>query len=59
MAQQIIGSPATVRDGVSALLEKTAADELMIVTSMHGGADRIRSYELVHEALVPAPVQGP
>jgi luciferase family oxidoreductase group 1 len=56
LEQQIIGSPETVRDGVRELLERTAADELMIVTAMHGGADRIRSYELVHEALVPAPV---
>ena len=56
LEQQIIGSPDTVRDGVRELLERTAADELMIVTAMHGGADRIRSYELVHEALVPAPV---
>jgi luciferase family oxidoreductase group 1 len=56
LGQQIIGSPDTVRDGVRELLERTAADELMIVTAMHGGADRIRSYELLHEALVPAPV---
>lgn len=56
MEQQIIGASATVRDGVRALLDRTAADELMIVTSMHAGADRIRSYELVHEALAPAPV---
>ncbi len=56
LEQQIIGSPDTVRDGVRELLERTAADELMIVTAMHGGAERIRSYELVHEALVPAPV---
>jgi luciferase family oxidoreductase group 1 len=56
LEQQIIGSPDTVRDGVRELLERTAADELMIVTAMHGGAERIRSYELLHEALVPAPV---
>jgi luciferase family oxidoreductase group 1 len=56
MSQQIIGSPDTVRDGVRELLERTAADELMVVTAMHGGIDRIRSYELLHEALVPAPV---
>jgi len=56
IGQQIIGSPDTVRDGVRDLLDRTAADELMVVTAMHGGADRIRSYELLHEALVPASV---
>lgn len=56
MSQQIIGSPDTVREGVTELLERTEADELMIVTAMHGAADRIRSYEIVHEALVGAPV---
>ncbi|MGI5130798.1 LLM class flavin-dependent oxidoreductase [Pseudonocardia sp. CA-107938] len=56
MEQQIIGSPDTVRDGVRELLDRTAADELMIVTAMHGAADRIRSYEIVHDALVGTPV---
>jgi luciferase family oxidoreductase group 1 len=56
LGQQIIGAPDTVRDGVRELLDRTAADELMIVTAMHGGTARIRSYELLHEALVPASV---
>jgi luciferase family oxidoreductase group 1 len=48
---QVIGSPATVRDGVRTLLDQTRADELMVVTSVHDGADRLRSYELLAEAL--------
>jgi luciferase family oxidoreductase group 1 len=55
MAGQIIGSPATVRDGVQALVERTGVDELMVTTVTHDGADRIRSYELLSDVLAPAP----
>jgi luciferase family oxidoreductase group 1 len=55
MAGQIIGSPATVREGVRALVERTGVDELMVTTNTHDGADRIRSYELLSGALAPAP----
>lgn len=44
---QIIGSPDTVRAGVHELVERTGVDELMVVTSTHNGADRLRSYELL------------
>ena len=56
MAGQIIGSPDTVREGVDALVERTGVDELMVVTSTHDGADRLRSYELLAEAVARAPV---
>ncbi|WP_308282611.1 LLM class flavin-dependent oxidoreductase [Pseudonocardia nigra] len=56
LGSQIIGSPATVRDGVRELLERTGVDELMVVTSTHDGADRLRSYELFAEAVTPATV---
>jgi len=48
---QIIGSPTTVLDGVRELVERTAADELMVVTGTHDGADRLRSYELLAAAV--------
>ncbi|WP_252435070.1 LLM class flavin-dependent oxidoreductase [Pseudonocardia humida] len=51
LASQIIGSPRTVLDGVRELVARTAADELMVVTGTHGGADRLRSYELLAEAV--------
>jgi luciferase family oxidoreductase group 1 len=44
---QVIGSPDTVRRGLSELLGRTRADELMITTMLHGHTDRLRSYELV------------
>ncbi len=53
---QVIGDPATVRDGVTALLDATGVQELMITTSAHSGADRLRSYELLAEAVAPMPV---
>jgi luciferase family oxidoreductase group 1 len=47
----VIGSPETVREQLVALQERTGADELMIMTQMHDGADRLRSYEIVAEAM--------
>ena len=40
-----------MRDGVRELVERTGVDELMVTTNTHDGADRIRSYELLAEAL--------
>lgn len=51
MVKRIVGSPGTVRHETGQLLEATGADELMITTSVHPHADRLRSYELVAEAL--------
>ena len=51
LASQINGSPATVRQGVADLLEACGADELMVTTMVHDHADRLRSYELLAEAL--------
>jgi luciferase family oxidoreductase group 1 len=51
LAGQVIGSPETVRAGVTELVERTGVDELMVVTSTHDGADRLRSYRLLAEAL--------
>src|SRR5262245_39873575 len=50
-ATHVVGSPATVREGLLALQERTAADELMLTTNVYDHADRLRSYELVAEAL--------
>jgi len=53
-AAQLIGSPQTVRDGLAQLLEHTKADELMITTMVFDPADRIRSFDLVAQAVLPA-----
>lgn len=46
---QAIGSPETVRQQLSSLLERTAADELMLTTMVYDIEDRIRSFELITE----------
>jgi luciferase family oxidoreductase group 1 len=48
---QLIGSPETVRRGLTELLERTKADELMLTTMVFDPADRLRSFELVAEAM--------
>jgi luciferase family oxidoreductase group 1 len=55
-ADQIIGGPATVRAGLTDLLERTQADELMVTTLVHDPADRLPSFELVADvAALPTP----
>ena len=46
---QVIGGPETVRRGLEDLLEATQVDELMVTTSTHDPADRLRSYSLLAE----------
>lgn len=45
----VVGDPDTVRRGLASLVERTAADELMITTMVHGHADRLESYRLLAE----------
>lgn len=52
---QVIGSPQTVREQLGALVARTGVQELMITTQTHDGADRLRSYELVADALALSP----
>jgi alkanesulfonate monooxygenase SsuD/methylene tetrahydromethanopterin reductase-like flavin-dependent oxidoreductase (luciferase family) len=46
---QALGSPETVRQQLSSLLERTAADELMLTTMVYDIGDRVRSFELITE----------
>ena len=54
MQGQIIGGPDTVRKGIEELVATTGANELMITTSMHDMAGRLRSYEIVAGLWPPA-----
>jgi luciferase family oxidoreductase group 1 len=47
----VVGSPATVRRGLEEFVRLTQADELMIVTSIHDHAARLRSYEIVADVV--------
>ena len=42
-----VGSPASVRQQLDAIVEKTAADELIVAGAIHDHAGRLRSYELL------------
>ncbi len=50
-SRSITGSPATVRAGIDALVAETGADELMIVSDVYDHALRLRSFELIAEAV--------
>jgi len=52
-SSHIVGSPSNVKAGLQALAQRTAADEIMIATIMHGYLDRLRSYELIADACLP------
>jgi hypothetical protein len=43
--------PDTARVGFAALLAKTGADELMVVSDIYDHGARLRSYELIAAAL--------
>ncbi|MBF8778686.1 LLM class flavin-dependent oxidoreductase [Pseudomonas fulva] len=47
----MIGSPAKVRAKVDVLLQQTGADELIFTCDLYEHADRVRSYELLAQAL--------
>ena len=49
----IIGSPATARTRIDAVVEKYGADEVMVVTIAPDYASRRRSYELLAAAFAP------
>ena len=43
----IVGGPETVRRGVEAFVERTGADELMVVGPIYDHARRVHSFELL------------
>jgi luciferase family oxidoreductase group 1 len=50
-----VGSPATVRERLQAMIEATQADEVMITTMIYDHAARKHSYELMAEAFALTP----
>lgn len=45
-----VGSPATVRARIEEVAAESGADEVMVTSTLHGHAERLRSYELLAEA---------
>ena len=50
LARSIVGSAATVRAGIDALVRETGADELIVVSDIYDHPTRLRSFELIAEA---------
>ncbi len=51
LARSVIGSPGAVREGLEAFIAETGVDELMIVSDVYEHRARIRSIELIAEAM--------
>lgn len=49
LSVSIVGGPATVRSGLVELLQRTGADELMVVSGIFDETARLQSYALVAE----------
>lgn len=49
-SRTVIGSPTTVRYTIESLIRDSGADEVMVVSNLHGHAERLRSYELLAQA---------
>jgi luciferase family oxidoreductase group 1 len=47
----MVGSPATVREDLENFIERTQADELIVVSHIYDHAARLRSYELIAPSL--------
>ena len=51
LARSVVGSADTVRTGLQAFIDETRADELMIVSDLYDHQARLRSVELIAEAM--------
>jgi luciferase family oxidoreductase group 1 len=47
----VVGSPAAVREGIERFAELTGADELMVVSNIYDHDARLRSYEILADAV--------
>lgn len=46
-SRTVIGNPQNVKAQIESLVRDSGADEVMVVTNLHGHAERLRSYELL------------
>jgi luciferase family oxidoreductase group 1 len=54
LGEAVIGGPDTVRDGLTAMLQATQADELMLVCDVFDPALRLRALDIAAKALADA-----
>ena len=50
-SMQIVGDPSSVRARIEEVVERTAADEILVTTNVHDHSERLRSYERLAEVL--------
>jgi luciferase family oxidoreductase group 1 len=53
LARSVVGSARTVRRGLQAFVDETGVDEVMVVSDVYDHQARLRSVELIAEALKP------
>ena len=51
LRRSFVGTAETVATGLSAYVEETGADELIVASAIHDHAARVRSYEILADAL--------
>jgi len=59
LACSVIGSVETVRHGLAALVARTRADELIVVSDVYDFDTRLRSFELIAQAAAGVPHRSP
>jgi alkanesulfonate monooxygenase SsuD/methylene tetrahydromethanopterin reductase-like flavin-dependent oxidoreductase (luciferase family) len=47
LACSVVGSPETVRNGIQGMIDRTNADELMIVSDIFDPEKRLKSFEII------------
>ena len=59
LSRSIIGGPETVGAGLEALIAETRADELIVVSDIYDHTDRLRSFELIAQAMAKVRAKEP
>jgi len=49
----VVGSPATVREGLEKVVEQTGADEIIATAQIHDFAAQVRSLEILSRITAP------
>jgi len=57
LRRSFVGSPETVRDGLEAFVEETAANELIVAAAIYDHAARLRSYDLLGQLRADVPAR--
>lgn len=55
LACSVVGSPETVREGLRSMIDRTGADELMIVSDIFDPGKRLKSLKIIAEANFASP----